>query len=271
MKRERPSTDQAGRIDDPRTPWLAAWLLDHVLPREQREAALGDLAEEFAERSDAVGRLSAACWYWHQALASIPPLLRQRLARLIQRSQRPKGDGPMGNFIYDLRHSMRAIRRNPGFAAVVVLTLGLGIGANTVVFSTVDGVVLNPFPYPDGDRLIGVGPIFPKLGKELAFWEVISPPEYLDIKAASRTLQKIVAWDMGNRQLTVGENTENLFSAFWWGNAFPTLGVSPALGRGFSEEEIERGDRVAVISHRVWQSRFGGDPSLVGGSPMVAH
>jgi putative ABC transport system permease protein len=269
MRRDLPPADRAGRIDDPRTPWLAAWILGHVLPREQREAALGDLAEEFAERTDAVGRRSAARWYWHQALASIPPLLRQRLARLIQRSQRPKGDGPMGTFIYDLRHSLRGIRRNPGFAAVVVLTLGLGIGANTVVFSTVDGVVLNPFPYPDGDRLIGVGPIYPKLGKELAFWEVISPPEYLDIETASRTLQKIVAWDMGNRQLTVGENTENLFSAFWWGNAFPTLGVTPALGRGFSQEEIERGDRVAVISHRVWQSRFGGDPSLVGGTVLV--
>jgi len=175
----------------------------------------------------------------------------------------------MRGLMYDLSHSLRAIRRNLGFAALVVLTLGLGIGATTLVFSTVDGVVLNPFPYPEGDRLIGVGPVYPKLGRELAFWEVLSPPEYLDIQESSRTLEKIVAWDMGNRQLTIGNDTENLFSAFWWGNAFPTLGMSPALGRGFTEQEIERGERVAVISHRVWQSRFGGDPSLVGGTVLV--
>ncbi len=175
----------------------------------------------------------------------------------------------MQTFAQDLRYALRAIRKNPWFAAVVVLTLGLGIGANAVVFSTVDGVVLNPFPYPDGDRLVGVGNVFPKLGRGLQFVEALSPPEYLDIRDGSRSLQHVVAWDMGNRQLTVGEATENLFTGFWWGNAFPTLGVLPALGRGFLAEEIDRGDRVAIISHRIWRSRFGGDSTLVGGTVLM--
>jgi putative ABC transport system permease protein len=169
----------------------------------------------------------------------------------------------------DLRFSLRAIQKNPGFAAIVVLTLGLGIGANTVVYSTVDGIVLNPFPFPEPDRLVGVGTAFPKLNQELGFVEILSPAEYLDIRDGSRTLENVVAWDMGNRQLTVGETTENLFSGFWWGDAFPTLGVRPALGRGFLLEEIERGDPVAIISHRVWETRFGGDSSLVGGAVMM--
>lgn len=175
----------------------------------------------------------------------------------------------MTSILQHVRHSLRSIRKNPGFATVVVLTLGLGIGANTVVFSTVDGVVLNPFPYPDGDRLVGVGTIYPKLGRDLGFWEVLSPPEYLDIEQGSRRLEDVVAWDMGHRQLTVGDVTENTFSAFWWGDAFPTLGVRPAAGRGFSAEEIERGERVAIISHRLWQSRFAGDPSAIGGAVLI--
>ncbi len=175
----------------------------------------------------------------------------------------------MERLAQDVRFSLRAIRKNPGFAAIIVLTLGLGIGANAVVYSTVDGVVLNPFPFPDPGRLVGVGNAFPKLNQELDFVETLSPAEFIDIRDGSRTLEKVVAWDMGNRQLTVGETTENLFTGFWWGDAFPTLGVRPALGRGFLPEEIERGDRVAIISHRVWKSRFGADSSLVGGSVLM--
>ncbi len=163
-----------------------------------------------------------------------------------------------------LRPLFRTITRAPGFSLVVILTLSVGIGANTVVFSVVDGTILNPFPYPDVDRLVGVGTVFPRLNQELGFWEVLSPAEYQDIADQSRTLERVVAWDMGNRQITGSETPANVFTAFWWGDAFATLGVSPALGRGFLPEETERGDAVAVISHRLWESRFGADPAVVG-------
>jgi len=78
-----------------------------------------------------------------------------------------------------------------------------------------------------------------------------------------------VAWDMGNRQVTVGETTENLFSGFWWGDPFPTLEMRPFLGRGFSREEIDSRRQVAVLSHRVWLNRFGGDSALMGGRILV--
>jgi len=172
-------------------------------------------------------------------------------------------------FVRDVHYGLRSIRRNPLFSAVVVATLGLGIGANTMVFSAVDGVVLNPFPFPQPERLVGVGTVYPRLGTDLGFWENLSPPEYRDIAEGSRALEGVVAWDMGNRQVTFGERTENLFSAFWWGDAFPTLGVRPALGRAFRADELERGDRVAILSHRVWQDRFGGDPGLVGGTILM--
>lgn len=175
----------------------------------------------------------------------------------------------MRQLFRDVRYGLRSIRRNPVFSLVVAGTLALGIAANTIVFSAVDGVVLNPFPFPEPDRLVGVGTAYPRLGSELGFWENLSPAEYRDIADNSRTLEGVVAWDMGNRQVTFGETTENLFSGFWWDDAFPTLGVQPVAGRGFTRQELDRGDRVAVLSHRVWQGRFGGDPSLVGGTILM--
>lgn len=175
----------------------------------------------------------------------------------------------MGNVLLDIGHAFRSFRMRPAFSLLVVLTLAFGMAAATVVVSVVDGLVLNPFPYPDGGTLVGVGTQYPKLGGELQFWENLSPAEYRDIAESASQLEHVVAWDMGNRQLTFGDDTENLFSAFWWGDAFPTLGVMPELGRGFTEEEIRTGAHVALLSHRVWQTRFGGDPSLVGGAVLM--
>ena len=250
-----------------RPPWIAERLLLRILPAEHRTPVVGDLAEEYTEIAATSGSFRADAWYWRQALGSIPPLVARRLARASRPQRKREGESRMSELLQDLRYSLRALQGSPGFAVLVVFTLALGIAANTIVFSTVDGVVLNPFPYPDGDRLLGVGTAFPKTGQgDLRFVEHMSPPEYLDIEEGSRTLEKVVAWDMGNRQLTVGDASENLFSGFWWGDAFATLGVTPTLGRGFLPEEIERADQVAIISHRVWVSRFGADSSLVGGT-----
>ena len=253
----------------PRPPRLAAALLSVAVDPRRRDAVLGDLAEEYGERASETGRVRARLWYWLQVLGSIPPLLGRRIA-VAGRYRRSRGEGKaMSGIVQDFRYSLRAIRRNPSFAAIVILTLGLGIGANTVVFSAVDGIVLNPFPYPEPERLVGVGVAFPKQGQDLGFWEVLSPAEYLDIRNESRTLERVVAWDMGHRQVTFGDATENLFSAFWWGDAFPTLGVRPSVGRGFTAEEIERGERVAILSYRVWETRLGADPQIVGRTILI--
>lgn len=252
-----------------RLPRLPSLLLGLVLPGPHREPLLGDLAEEYADRFDAEGGLRARRWLWSQVLRSIAPAIRLRLAPSQARLPRGKRESIMGSLMQDLRHAARLIGRNPGYALVVAGTLSLGIGASTVVFSVVDGVVLNPFPFPEPGRLVGVGSEFPRAGRELNFWENLSPAEYLDIRDGTRALEDVVAWDMGNRQVSFGDATENLFSAFWWGDAFPTLGVRPVLGRGFTAEEIARGDRVAILSHRVWGTRFGGDRALVGGTVLV--
>ena len=170
----------------------------------------------------------------------------------------------MGDLLNHFRYAGRVLRRSPGFTFVAVLTLALGIGANTVVYSIVDGTVLNPFPYPEASTLVGVGPAFPKLGQEVGYFETLSPAEYQDIAEQSRTLEKIVSWDMGNRQLSTPDGSTNVFTCFWWGDALSTLGMVPAAGRGFHPDETERGDRVAIISHRLWDNLYGLDPAAIG-------
>jgi predicted permease len=171
--------------------------------------------------------------------------------------------------LYDLRLTIRNLLRKPGFTLIVLGSLMLGIGANTLVFSVVDALILNPFPYPDGKRLVAIGVTFPRLGGEREFMEAISAPEYGDIRTQSVTLERIVAFDLGNRDLGGVAEPQRLFTAFFWGDAFHTLGMRPALGRGFLPSEIEQGLPVAVISHRTWQSQFGGDSSIVGQSVTV--
>jgi predicted permease len=176
----------------------------------------------------------------------------------------------MSELVQDARLTLRTLVRSPGFASVVILTLALGIGANTVIYSAVDGLVLHPFPFPDGERLVAIGTQYPELGaSDVTYVEHMSPAEYVDLRDGARSLERVVAWDMGNRQVSFDEVTENVFTGFWWGNAFQTLEVEPYLGRGMTFDETERGDPVAVLSHRLWVRAFAADESLIGRSIMM--
>ena len=254
-----------------RPPTLARWILRQAAGPGYGEAMVGDLDEEFHDH--AVGErthFGARMWYRAQVLKSLGPTLLQRARRAMQDNQpRKMGDGIMQTFLQDLRFTFRGLRKSPAFASLVVMTLALGIGANTIIYSVVDGLILHPYPFPDAERLIAVGTEYPRLGTELTFIEHISPPEYLDVRDQARSLKEVVAWDMGNRQVSFGDVTENLFTGFWWGDAFETIGVPAFLGRGMTLEETLRGDRVAVLSHRVWETRFGADPGMVGNTIIM--
>ena len=170
----------------------------------------------------------------------------------------------METLVQDVRYALRLFRKHPGFTAAAVLSLALGIGGNSPIFGLVDGLVLRPFPYPDPDRLVSVGVAFPRLSADTDFIEVLSSHEYQDIERA-QTLDRVIAFDLGNRNISGGDRPERVFSAFVWGDPFLTFGMPPILGRGFLPEETrETGHPVAIVSHRVWQNRFGGDPAVVG-------
>ena len=166
----------------------------------------------------------------------------------------------MDTLFQDLRYALRQFARRPGFSAVAVLSLGLAIGGNSLIYGLLDGFVFHPFPYPQPDRLVAVGVAFPKLSAETTYVEALSPAEYLDIRA-NKTFAHAGSFDLGNRNISGGDVPERVFTALLLDDLFPVIGMAPALGRGFTAEELgPNGPPAAIISHRLWQSRFGGDP-----------
>jgi len=252
-------------VPRPTLPWFTTRLLALVADPETREAQLGDLAEEFEERAER-GLGDATAWYRRQVVGSMGPNLTRRVRRALAVVTDRKGEGRMKTLWHDLRLAMRGARKNFAFSAVVVGTLALGIGANTTIFSIVYGLVLDPFPFPEPDRIVGVGTAYPKLGSALGYVENMSPAEFMDIRDNASTLEDVVAWDMGNRQIDSDGPPENIFSAFWWGDALGTLEMNAILGRGFADDEVATGANVILIGEDLWTNRFGADSTVVGQS-----
>jgi len=163
----------------------------------------------------------------------------------------------------DLRHAGRLLRASPGFTIVVVLTLGIAIGANSAIFSVVDGVLLRPLPYPEADRLLLVweGDRFSGTTRENA-----SVPDYYDLRAQSHSFADVAAFEEQPLTLT-GEGSEptRLIAGTVSRNLLGILGVSPRLGRGFTAaEDAPGGARVAMLGEQLWRTRFGGDRAVLG-------
>jgi len=170
----------------------------------------------------------------------------------------------MRSLLADARHAARVLARAPGFSLVVVLTLALGIGLNTAIFSVTNAVLLRPLPFHDPDRLAVLWETWLDQGVNTMF---ASPPNYADWRERSRAFQEIAAFSPASFFLRSDEETIQVQGAQVSANLFRTLGVSPLLGRGFDEAEDAPGaPRVAVISHALWQARFGGAADAVGSS-----
>ncbi|HKC89508.1 MAG TPA: ABC transporter permease, partial [Blastocatellia bacterium] len=163
----------------------------------------------------------------------------------------------------DLRFGVRMLLKHKGFTAVAVLTLALGIGANTAIFSVVNAVLLRPLPFTEPDRLVSIAETHPELPRA-----EVAAPDFEDWRRQARVFTDMAAWslkDWGKTALTEVGEPEQLQSTCVTPNLFPLLGVSPALGRNFLPEENQPGhDRVAIVSHGLWRRRFAADPNLVG-------
>ena len=161
----------------------------------------------------------------------------------------------------DLKLAYRQLLKNPGFTAVAVLTLALGIGANTAMFSILDGFLIRPLHYPESDRLVGVYRTSPQSQN----WPH-SPANFLDLRRQNRVFSSVAAlsgWSFNSAER--GEPAERLSGILATGDFFLTLGVPAALGRVFTGEDDAPGkNQVAVISHRLWQRRFAGDTKVLG-------
>jgi len=133
--------------------------------------------------------------------------------------------------------------RRPGFAAVAILSLALGIGGNTAVFGIVDSFVLHPFAFPDANRLLVIGPVFPKLSSETQFIEVLSPLEYEDIRRA-RSFAGTAAFDLGNRNISGGDVPDRVFTAFTIDERFRSR-TRPSRAEGTSKRSVSNFARAA--------------------------
>jgi predicted permease len=169
----------------------------------------------------------------------------------------------------DVRHAVRLLKRNPSWSVIAVLTLALGIGANTAMFGAVSAILLRPLPYREADRLYSLW---------LDDRASLSPTQWLDLRDNVRTMEAVGAWSGWSFTLTGDGGPEVLSGAVVSANLFGMLGVRAALGRGFVAEDAvpspgtfpwEPGIRAVALSHGLWQRRWGGDPSIVGQTIVV--
>ena len=164
--------------------------------------------------------------------------------------------------LQDLRYGARMLLKQPGFTLIAVLTLALGIGANTAIFSVVNAVLLRPLPYADDERLVTIWGKLPAAGVKRLY---VSIPEFVDYRERTRSFTQVGVYAGTEFTLTGRGEAERLNGAQVSANLLPLLGVNPVLGRHFLTEEHEPDhSRVVILSHASWQRRFGGDPQLIG-------
>lgn len=171
------------------------------------------------------------------------------------------------NLLQDLRFGIRMFFKNPGFTAIAVLTLALGIGANTAIFSIVYGMMLKPLEYKDPDRLVYLWSANPAEG-----WDQsdISLPNFIDWRAQAKSFENMGIYHDLSHNLTGGDHPEVITAVRSTASLLSTLGVEPALGRMFTVDEETKGKHhVALLFHEFWQRNFGGDPDVVGSTLLV--
>src|SRR5262245_59111927 len=161
--------------------------------------------------------------------------------------------------LQDLRYGLRMMIKNPGFTSVAVLTLALGIGANTAIFTVVNAVLLQPLPFHEPERLAQVWRSSADEDRT-----AVSFPDFADIRAQQTVFERMAAWRSNDFTLTGQGDPVNLSGVVATAELFPLLGVTPQFGRGFTAEEDRAGNRAVILSHSLWQNRFNSDPNVAG-------
>ena len=243
------------KIEPAREAEIVEELAQHLEDRYQELLAAGMTAEQ-ASRA-ALAELSKS------------ELLTRRLRRVERQvtrepvvwgAARMKGMNIIGDLWQDLRYGFRMLGKNPGFASIALLTLALGIGANTAIFSVINAVLLRPLPYPEADRLVWLNERHEQIP---ARW--ISYPNFLDWRGRNQSFESVAlirGWQM---TLTGGGEAQSVNARMVTADYFRVMQVRPMLGRDFNTEEDTFGAaRVAVLGHAFWQTQFGSDPDIVG-------
>ncbi|HSE33644.1 MAG TPA: ABC transporter permease [Pyrinomonadaceae bacterium] len=176
----------------------------------------------------------------------------------------------MSTLWQDIRYGIRSLSKRPGFVVIAVITLGLGIGANTAIFSVVNAVLLRPLPFKDPDRIVLVWGFLPKYAQTSDKLPT-SAPNYLAIASQTQSFEQVSAFRSWSWQLTGGGEPQQLAGVRVSANFFAAVGMSPMLGRPFvAEEDDPNGPTVAIISYELWQRQFGSDQNIIGRSMTLS-
>jgi len=227
----------------------------------ERVEVLDSLAELYVIRRQTRGRARADLWYWWQAISFPAHASRRRFGRRRGRHERTP-TGMLSDWMKDVRSAARGLAANPGFTAVAVLALGLGIGSLTPTFSLINAYLLRPLPFDEPDRLVHLWETAPRQG---FFTSRVSWPNYRDWRERSASFEDMAAFNYTSETLTGGDQPQRISSGRVSANVFDVLGVAAAHGRGFRAGEDRPGNTgVVVLSHGYWQRDFGGDPGVLG-------
>jgi predicted permease len=233
-----------------------------MYPHEFRARFASDLEADFANLLQARGTTATWMRVVLDLCRSVPVThARERAARKRARATAYYGETAMGSLKADVQHAVRALVKAPVFTAVTIVTLALGIGANSAIFSLVNAVLLRPLGYVEPERLMLIyegfrGPAFNKMG--------VSPPDFIDLMTLQRSFSSIGAYRTQQYELSGAGEPEQITGVRVSASVFPILGVRAAHGRTFLESEDQPGQDVAVLSYGLWQRRYGSDPNAVG-------
>jgi putative ABC transport system permease protein len=243
-------------------PRLARWLVRRALPGDIRGLTIAaDLDEEFEQRASVDARRARA-WYWRAALGVSGAYARRRHHSDHQR-QTHQGASLMDALMQDARFAVRTLRKSPGFTAAALITLAVGIGASTAIFSVLNAVVLRPLPFHEPSRLAFLAEDDPT-GPDGAFFP-IALPNYLDWKRELRSFDDLSTFGNATFNLTGDGSAQRLRGLVTNWNFLRLLGVQPILGRDFEPADDVTGvDHRVLISHELWTRRFGADPGVLG-------
>ena len=180
-----------------------------------------------------------------------------------------RGGGMIEALLQDVRYGARVLAKHKGFTAVAVLTLALGVGANTAIFSVVNAVLLRPLPFPDSERVVLLDGVNPSKGITDSN---MSAPDFADWRAESRAFERLAGYVTGGSLLVSGEEAERVRGTSVTEDFFPLFRTNALHGRALTPDDAKEGATpVAVLSHGLWRRRYGGDPAIVGRQIMVGR
>lgn len=252
-----------------RPPRPAEWLIARCIPHGDRAPVIADLAELFEHRRVNYGNLAARLWYWSLvwsfpmriAIDRVSPRASQPNSAVLSCDSTLRSFGPaMGTFMQDIRYAVRGFRKSTGFCTVAIITLALGIGFTTAMFSVINGILLRPLPFAHPDRLVKLYVVDSEGDRENH-----SGANFIEFRDQNESFEG-VAGHAGANYTVAGNDTPSLIrGASVTSNFFSVLGTHAHVGRTLSPEvDVPGAERTVVLSHSMWKSRFGGDVAALG-------